>query len=216
MTGFTVRHYRHTDENFVVQTWLDSFSHSHYGRMFGARDGKLWDTFDRIWTEHRRIVTALIVEANIDVVCDDDDENLIFGWACTEPGILHYAVVKRTAIDDGFGREMIGLLLGDRMKEPTLMSHEPAWTRHTGTTRRAYEAQYPDWMRLVEEERRRTKNPKAKGPRAPTTLVTDYGAPLPYYHQESEAWFPIPRSWKYDEHLLSRKWCPVRKEKEAA
>lgn len=213
MSDYVVRGYRLEDENFVVESWLSSYAKSNDVRQFETDSSgpKLWDSYDRLWTEHRPVVMSLILEAEMRVVADDNDPNIIYAWACVSPNVLHYAIVKRDVVDRGFGREMLDMLLGEELKGPMRLSHEPAWTRHSSQSRRAYEARYPEWMKLVEEERRRSKNPRARGPKPPTLVANDHGVPLPYYHQESESWMPLPRAWKVDRNALAQTWCPVRR-----
>lgn len=180
---FTRRLYRPTDEGFVVKTWLDSYARSQYGRRWGAKNGRVLDSLDTIWNKHRPIVLALIREARIDVVCDTSDANQLYGWACTEPGQVHYAIVKYSVVANGFGKEMLELLFGGRLAEPHALSHEPAWARHVRETRDAHKPS--------------------------TAAMNDNGQRLPYYYQASESFFTIPTWWKLDENLLARKWCPA-------
>lgn len=194
------------DENFVVQAWLDSFATGQYGHRFRTRTGGRHAAMNRTWEEHRDTVINLIRNARVDVICDAEDQKVIYAWSCTGDGVVHYALAKIGAIAEGLGNEMLTKLLGDRFDEQIVLTHEPVWVRHVKETRATYVRNHPNrkWSELAlaqDASRRRCPPP-------PDVLLTDNGAQLPYYYQPHASFFPLPQSWKLDEYYLAHKWCP--------
>lgn len=111
-----VRPYEAGDEDACVYLWLKSYAHSRYGTQLGAHiDASPAER--RYWDEHQPLVLSLLRNEDSRVVCDPSRPNVILGFACTSGAdLVHYVVVKRSAVKAGFGRELVAELLGDRLK----------------------------------------------------------------------------------------------------
>jgi hypothetical protein len=103
------------DEDFIVYSWLTSYSRSREGQALGANHEG--DAKRRFWEEHRPIVEALIRTENVEVASDAADPTVIWGWACTSGDTVHYALVKRSLMqaDREKSIELVRDLLGDRL-----------------------------------------------------------------------------------------------------
>lgn len=112
-----------SDEDGVVYLWLKSFAHSRYGRALGAHVPRS-EAELRYWAEHRQVVMRLLTEAQTLVVCDPEAESVIWGFATTQPEVVHYVSCKRSFHREGLSVEMIRQLLGPLLGKPCVMTHE--------------------------------------------------------------------------------------------
>lgn len=123
------------DESCLVSTWLKGYAHSLdvSSRYEGIRDELARDRLDnlpkpafmRFWKVYQPIVTALVRNTEVVVLCDPErsdyaDQNrpaVIWAWACFGgPDIVHWICVKRQATQAGLSRDMIRDLLGERIR----------------------------------------------------------------------------------------------------
>src|SRR5678815_1999534 len=75
------------DVNYVRATWLRSGADSDFARVLGAA---YWDRH----VGHHAVIDALIRRARVVVACSVTHHATIVGWACIEPGIVHYVHVR--------------------------------------------------------------------------------------------------------------------------
>ena len=128
---WTIRDGVPEDENAIVSTWLKSFAHSKYGVRRGAHIDRSSEEQD-YWKEHRAIVTGLVRGETVRVACDPerakhkpDAPAIIWAWCCTSgDDLLHYVLVKRSAIKAGLGPERLHALIGDRLKRRQWITFE--------------------------------------------------------------------------------------------
>ncbi len=125
-TPWIVRPYNPArDEDGVVYLWIKSFAHSGFGRAQGAHiDGS--DAERAYWAQHRPVVMKLLEHADTQVLCDPEDDGVIWAFACAKGPVVHYAVVKRKFRD--FAGDMFKALLGDRYDTPCMYTHDLAGT----------------------------------------------------------------------------------------
>jgi hypothetical protein len=76
------------DHNFIYNSWINSY-----------RDYAPWAKADvpraTIYKRLReRIDNLLLRGCELKIACDPEDTNLILGWMCAEPPVLHYIYVK--------------------------------------------------------------------------------------------------------------------------
>ena len=128
---WTQRAYRAGDRNFVMFSWLKSFAGSSYGKKLGASSARNLGCPDKYWDRHELIVGRLIREADVTIICDPEDEDIIWSWACTEgQGIVHYALAKHGFRQDGLAADMLTDLLGGRLDRPQTYTHEQVALRN--------------------------------------------------------------------------------------
>lgn len=103
------------DEDFIVSTWLMSYSRSREGYHAGAMPKSQART--AFWDAHRPVVELLARSADVEVICDDEDPNVVYAWACTSGDVVHGCIVKREyeRADPEGAREMVRELLGERL-----------------------------------------------------------------------------------------------------
>lgn len=53
-------------------------------------------TDDVYYAIHRPRVTGLLARCTTRVACNPDDAWQVYGWLCSEPGVLHYGYTKAT------------------------------------------------------------------------------------------------------------------------
>lgn len=89
-----IRDYRPSDEECVVNLWLNSYCESRYGRRRGAHVRRSNDR-EAFRAEQRCTVMALVDRCKVRLLVDVEDDDVIWAFACTSPGALHFAVAKR-------------------------------------------------------------------------------------------------------------------------
>lgn len=81
---FVIRPAGDGDLNFVRSSWLREYAYSQTARRIG----------DLYWDYHHMLVEALLARAHVVVAGLKDKPDTICGWACTEPGRVHFVCVK--------------------------------------------------------------------------------------------------------------------------
>lgn len=102
-TVVSLRDYLASDEHFVRDSWVRSYSHSPVARDAGAA----------YFQEHRRLVSSLIADpkTRILIACVADDHGAICGWAAwRERSTLYYVYVRQTARRIGVARLLLSTL----------------------------------------------------------------------------------------------------------
>lgn len=111
-----IREYEQNDESCVVALWLMSHASSEYGKRIGLVTPELdelgrrkWvqnaGKFQRYWRAHSPLVMKLIRRAPPMVLCDPQAHDVIWSFACHEPGAVHMFVRKRKFVE--YGPEML-------------------------------------------------------------------------------------------------------------
>jgi hypothetical protein len=90
----SMRAYRSSDEECVVNLWLNSYCDSRYGRARGANVRRS-NAREAFRNEQRCTTMALIDRCGVVLLVDSEDEDVIWAFACSSPGALHFAVAKR-------------------------------------------------------------------------------------------------------------------------
>lgn len=118
MTDWLKRPYDpETDHDAIVALWLRSYSLSPYGKRV--------EHYDRL----RYVVSWLLNSgvAKTEVICDPEHPEIIWAFACTTgENIVHYTVVKNSAVRLGLSAEMLRELLGDRLDRRCHYTFDPA------------------------------------------------------------------------------------------
>ena len=119
-----IRDFRSDDVSFVFDTWL---------RSYGQNRPNPWQRLDfhRFMKGHRAIIDSLLARPStrLRVACANDAEHVILGWACSEPGVLHYMYVKRKFRQKGVASAMV-----EDAGAPALYSHAPTSPQGPHTT----------------------------------------------------------------------------------
>lgn len=83
-----IRHYVKSDINFIKASWLRSYR---YGSLFAQGI-----TNEIYYLFHAQLIVRLLDRgASVLVACDINDPNVVFGFLVSEPGVAHFAYVKR-------------------------------------------------------------------------------------------------------------------------
>lgn len=118
------------DEDGVVSLWLRSYSESEYGKSRGAHVERS-ESRTRFWEHQRHTTLALIDRFGVDIICDTEEPNVMFAFACHGPGIVHFAVVKKRYWPV-HGAPMLRTLLASQLASMTevVVTHEIRDLRH--------------------------------------------------------------------------------------
>lgn len=92
-----IRAVRPEDLNLVRGTWLHSFGASGRARQMGRE-------YRRVWSQ---VIDRLCTKSKILVAHPPESPDLIVGWICFEPGIVHYAYVKSAFQRFGVARALL-------------------------------------------------------------------------------------------------------------
>lgn len=87
------------DIDFIYNSWLKSYRKS---------EGKMTSTI--YFNKFNNIIQKIFEKALVVIVCDDEDPDLIYGYAVYEnvdPVVLHYIYVKLTYRQTGIGTDLI-------------------------------------------------------------------------------------------------------------
>ena len=92
------------DANFIFNSWLKSYRHSHFSRMIS-------NTI--YYTEQHKILEKLVKECKTVVACSEDDPNQLYGYinAGTIDGflVINYIYVKHSFRNMGIGKALLDL-----------------------------------------------------------------------------------------------------------
>ena len=105
-----IRPWHKEDRAFVANSWLRSFSYSHWAGFL--------DT-EAYWREYTPLVDRLLDTpgVRVDVFCNPEDQDQIMAWVCWEPApdhgppILHYLFVKAAFRDSKAMKPQLGVKL---------------------------------------------------------------------------------------------------------
>jgi len=104
MTAWLRRPYdQSTDEDGVVFLFLKSYAKAR-ARVEPAEPRDIWE-------RHHSVVMFLLARARVEVLCDPVSPEVIWAFAATGPGVVHYAVIKRP------WRDMRVQMLADLLRE---------------------------------------------------------------------------------------------------
>jgi len=107
------------EEPDIVNLWLSSFWSSAYAHRWRYPGGKK----AYIATHGPRLI-RICERADVSVLCDDEAERAILGFAVTEGDVIHYVMAKRSLHEHGVSADAFRLLLGERLSRPCVFSHE--------------------------------------------------------------------------------------------
>jgi hypothetical protein len=79
--------------NFVISSWLHSYLQSH--RLHVAGGPMDADQTREYWRDHHAAVSRLVESTPIVLAHYAPEPDSFVGWACGEPGLCHWAYVKR-------------------------------------------------------------------------------------------------------------------------
>lgn len=88
------------DASYVIQTWVRSY------RPNSRIASEIYDK------GHDNLVRNILRTTRVVVACNPDAETAILGWACGQPGLLHYAYVPAALRHKGLARELIREAIG--------------------------------------------------------------------------------------------------------
>ncbi|WP_394825041.1 hypothetical protein [Pendulispora albinea] len=108
MTRWTLRDATPADHDGLVFLWLESFARSKFSQR--AAIETMREHKARIWTELHGVVRWLLERERVLVLCDPQNAGIIWAFACSGAGRLHYVMVKDRFVD--WREEMLLALLG--------------------------------------------------------------------------------------------------------
>lgn len=76
---------------------------------------------------HRTVIDRLLDTTAVVVACSPERPTTIYGWACGEPGRLHYAHVSSECRGRGLGRTMVSIVCDAAHRDRVDCSHP--WPR---------------------------------------------------------------------------------------
>lgn len=95
----TFRPIRDTDVNFILATWLKTYKYS--GDLPArVRDSEYFSTYEPILKE-------LLSRATVTVACLIDDPDVVIGYVCYEPEMLHWVHVKESWRNLGLAKLLV-------------------------------------------------------------------------------------------------------------
>lgn len=143
---FVIRPAEPSDEGFIVGTWLYSYARSKYGATIGASvpnnceekpqtDPEKWANY---WKTHKPIVERLTKNQTVNVACDANYPDILYGFECHTGDVLHYVLCKWQIHNNSAERDTRGIwcettgisgriyreLLKEFLPRPTGYTHE--------------------------------------------------------------------------------------------
>jgi len=89
------------DLAFVYNSWLKQYRNSPFTVGMGN---------DLYYSQHRRVIDAILNKSDIKVICDAEDTNKIYAWACGEKfdtPLMHFIYVKRDYRGKGLSKMLL-------------------------------------------------------------------------------------------------------------
>lgn len=101
------------DRSYAIDTWRDSYRAAVMP----------WQTIAALKeTTYEERLTSRIVACAFVVACDVEDSDRIYGWACGEPGVVHYVYVRDTRRRTGLGRRLVEAVAGEKPRWCTTLT----------------------------------------------------------------------------------------------
>lgn len=113
--NYKIRDFRPEDLNFVLNSWLQSYWYPFYRRRLGLRREFPRNTYFRIM--EGRIKELIGDGAGIQVACNPELEDQIFGWMFAARGIVYYVFVKNPFRRQGIARKLLEVHFGENPEE---------------------------------------------------------------------------------------------------
>ena len=108
------REYIQADESYVMSTWLKSYQESPVVNRVRARE---------YFRGQQAVAMRLIEKAGVMLAVSPADHNVIWGWICAEPHVVHYVYVRpQMRRPYGIGRALFRLFATE---ERFTFSHWP-------------------------------------------------------------------------------------------
>lgn len=89
------------DINFIYSTWLRCYKHDSPITKYVKRD--------MFFDEHQKLLDGLLTHVGVKVAiaCEENDEDLIFGFLAYEPKIVHFVYIKEPFRKMGIAKKLI-------------------------------------------------------------------------------------------------------------
>lgn len=104
------------DRNYIVHSWLQTFSHSAEARH--AYDGRIY----HFNVDYNRVIDGILGRSKVLVACLPENHDVVVGWVCVEADTLHYVLVKPNFRECG----VAGRLLDGMDALPLAYTHKTA------------------------------------------------------------------------------------------
>ena len=101
---FRIRSSTKNDVSFVYATWLKSYKYDSPLTKFTKSE--------LFYNQHQKILDRLLLKAKVNVACDQNDEDLIFGYIVFEPHVIHYIYVKEPFRGYGIATKLLEAIEG--------------------------------------------------------------------------------------------------------
>lgn len=111
MNQWSIRNANQDDISFIYSTWLQSFHYDSWAKQ--VQKSVFFDNY-------KRVIDKILLNADVDVACVNDQPNVILGYIVTEPGILHYCFVKEAFRSFGIAKD----LFAGRFENQALVTHK--------------------------------------------------------------------------------------------
>lgn len=89
------------DLPLVYNSWLKQYRNSPFTTGMGN---------DLYFTQHRKVISAILKRSEVRVACDPNDSNTVYGWACGESydtPLIHFLYVKKDFRGSGLGKMLL-------------------------------------------------------------------------------------------------------------
>lgn len=83
---YQIRKMNDEDRSFIFATWLRCYKHDSPLTKYIRRD--------LFFARHKAVIEKILASCEVDVACDGNDKDLIFGYIAHEKGIIHFVYVK--------------------------------------------------------------------------------------------------------------------------
>lgn len=117
MQVIKIRKAKKEDINFVYSAWLRCYSNnSPITQRYVRKESQKKEDFEQaranFFDTHQKILDTLLSKDNMEVLiaCDDQDEDLIYGFSALEPGIIHFVYVKQPFRKMGIGTKLLSTI----------------------------------------------------------------------------------------------------------
>ena len=116
LSGYIIRDVEAGDAGYILDAWLKSYANSVWASGFRAGVFYPW---------HRALIRRALSESKTLVMCDEEDQDTIWGWMCAGPRkqTVHYAYVKSPFRRKGVAGKLAEAH-GIDLSEPVTATHE--------------------------------------------------------------------------------------------
>lgn len=108
-----IRPMAETDLPFIYSTWIHAiYNGNRWDKNMLIHKGPPFDFYSEMdepifHENYRKVIERLMRRSSVKVACLKEDNDVILGWSCSEPEVLHFVFVKDAWRRMGIAKDLV-------------------------------------------------------------------------------------------------------------